>query len=247
MSDVISSPPAITSGKNSCAVPTGEADPICEKSLGGQTGPNQRKIEFKDLIDVINPLQHLPLVSNMYRSISGDEIGVIPKFLGGAVFGGPVGLVMALGSYIAESNFVSTEHEQPRPVSHNKNNEEPQKQNLTFIPRNSSNKTEKAAPTNNMGQFFEGLRPRKSFSFPEPTKTKIYKLEPLHETPTSDKTRAPNKTDGLDKEIPKKANRRFPPAISGPSENAITVPNRNSQIQHWMLQTLSKYEKLSLR
>ena len=29
---------------------------------------------FSDLMDIINPLQHIPVVSSIYRSLSGDEI-----------------------------------------------------------------------------------------------------------------------------------------------------------------------------
>lgn len=53
-------------------------------------------LSFKSLLDVINPLQHLPVVSSAYRAISGDEIGFVPRVLGGALFGGPIGLVAAL-------------------------------------------------------------------------------------------------------------------------------------------------------
>ena len=36
--------------------------------------PKEAEFTFDDLIDVINPLQHLPIVSTIYRAITGDEI-----------------------------------------------------------------------------------------------------------------------------------------------------------------------------
>ena len=57
---------------------------------------------FKALLDVINPLQHIPVVSSAYRAMSGEEIGFVPRVLGGALFGGPIGLVAALVNAIVK-------------------------------------------------------------------------------------------------------------------------------------------------
>lgn len=50
---------------------------------------------FSELLDIVNPLQHLPIISSIYRSITGDEIGIGPRLAGGVLFGGPLGLLMA--------------------------------------------------------------------------------------------------------------------------------------------------------
>jgi hypothetical protein len=50
---------------------------------------------FGDLVDVINPLQHIPIVSWAYRAITGDKIAPAAKVFGGALFGGPVGLAIS--------------------------------------------------------------------------------------------------------------------------------------------------------
>ena len=57
---------------------------------------------FADLIDVINPLQHIPVVSSIYRAITGDEISPAARLAGGALFGGPVGLAGAYVSGVVE-------------------------------------------------------------------------------------------------------------------------------------------------
>ena len=49
------------------------------------------------LIDVINPLQHIPRGLINYRAITGDEISPAARLAGGALFGGPIGLA---GAYV---------------------------------------------------------------------------------------------------------------------------------------------------
>ena len=50
---------------------------------------------FADLLDVINPLQHIPLVSSIYRRLTGDEISPHARIIGATLYGGPLGLVIA--------------------------------------------------------------------------------------------------------------------------------------------------------
>lgn len=50
---------------------------------------------FGDLIDVVNPLQHIPVVSWAYRALTGDNIAPAAKVVGGTLFGGPVGLALS--------------------------------------------------------------------------------------------------------------------------------------------------------
>lgn len=49
------------------------------------------KTFFDEVLDVINPLQHLPIVSTLYRAETHDAISAIPRILGGALYGGPIG------------------------------------------------------------------------------------------------------------------------------------------------------------
>lgn len=48
---------------------------------------------FGDFLDAINPLQHLPVIGSLYREFVGDDIGAIPKLVGGALFAGIPGLI----------------------------------------------------------------------------------------------------------------------------------------------------------
>lgn len=50
-------------------------------------------LDFGDLLDAVNPLQHLPGVSQLYRHATGDDIGLPARLAGGFLFGGPIGLL----------------------------------------------------------------------------------------------------------------------------------------------------------
>lgn len=56
------------------------------------------------LIDVINPLQHIPGVSTLYRNITGDEIGPMARMVGDTLYGGPVGAALAVANIAAEKS-----------------------------------------------------------------------------------------------------------------------------------------------
>lgn len=53
-------------------------------------------LDFGDFLDLINPLQHLPIISTIYRHLTGDEISQGSRIFGGALYGGPVGLASAV-------------------------------------------------------------------------------------------------------------------------------------------------------
>lgn len=61
-----------------------------DESVWGKDG-----FSFADLLDIINPLQHIPIVSTFYQKLTGDEIGDAPRIIGGTLFGGAVGLAGA--------------------------------------------------------------------------------------------------------------------------------------------------------
>jgi hypothetical protein len=60
-------------------------------SLWGSDG-----FTFGDIFDIINPLQHIPILSTLYRAITGDDIAAAPKVAGGVLFGGVIGLVVSI-------------------------------------------------------------------------------------------------------------------------------------------------------
>lgn len=56
----------------------------------------QDGLTFWDFLDIINPLQHIPVISTLYRSITGDEIDPAAKIAGGTLYGGPIGAISSL-------------------------------------------------------------------------------------------------------------------------------------------------------
>jgi hypothetical protein len=59
-------------------------------------------MSFFDILDVINPLQHLPVISTIYRELTGDEIDPVPRLVGGTLFGGLIGTVASLVNVIVD-------------------------------------------------------------------------------------------------------------------------------------------------
>lgn len=72
--------------------------------------PETKAISFADsgsqfletLVDIVNPLQHIPGVSTIYRAITGDEIAAPARLIGGALFGGPIGFASATANMLLE-------------------------------------------------------------------------------------------------------------------------------------------------
>jgi hypothetical protein len=57
---------------------------------------------WDDMLDVVNPLQHLPVVGTLYRAVTGDKIGDLEKVAGDTLYGGPLGLVSSLADLAFE-------------------------------------------------------------------------------------------------------------------------------------------------
>lgn len=57
---------------------------------------------FADLVDTVNPLQHVPVVGSIYREATGDTIAPAAKIAGGFLVGGIFGAVAAIADCIFE-------------------------------------------------------------------------------------------------------------------------------------------------
>ncbi len=68
------------------------------------------EMSFSDFLDIINPLQHIPIVSSIYRAVSGDTIKPASQVIGGILYGGVVGGATSIASaIIAQANGGSIE------------------------------------------------------------------------------------------------------------------------------------------
>jgi pyruvate/2-oxoglutarate dehydrogenase complex dihydrolipoamide acyltransferase (E2) component len=63
----------------------------------GETPDNgtSEGLSFFDFLDLINPLQHIPIVSSIYRELTGDTIRPEMQMAGAGLLGGPLGLLAA--------------------------------------------------------------------------------------------------------------------------------------------------------
>lgn len=58
--------------------------------------PQGSELSFADLVDTINPLQHIPVVSDIYRHLTGDALSPQSRVAGGILFGGVIGGVASV-------------------------------------------------------------------------------------------------------------------------------------------------------
>jgi len=87
-------PPAASDGTTfySYAPDPGGAGPAAATSHAWKDG----SFSFHDVLDTLNPLQHLPLISTLYRWVTGDEPGNVASIVGDTLYGGPIGLGVGL-------------------------------------------------------------------------------------------------------------------------------------------------------
>jgi hypothetical protein len=90
-----------------------DADPWVRPALGGREnswgygidrdGPGpEADLSFADLVDILNPLQHVPLLSSLYRAVTGDEIQPSAQIMGATLYGGPIGFAAATNLAIVQ-------------------------------------------------------------------------------------------------------------------------------------------------
>ena len=68
-------------------------------SLFGEDG-----FTFADMLDIINPLQHLPVIAPIYRELTGDNLDPGARLAGDTLFGGPIGLATGLLNTAVEAH-----------------------------------------------------------------------------------------------------------------------------------------------
>ncbi|WP_417430860.1 hypothetical protein [Kiloniella sp.] len=77
--------------------------PTTEAAIEQQnSSQEEQSFGFFDFLDVINPLQHIPVISTLYREITGDEIQPAARVVGGMIYGGPSGFISAIANSISE-------------------------------------------------------------------------------------------------------------------------------------------------
>src|SRR5437868_15249190 len=58
---------------------------------------------FHNLLSIINPLEHLPVIGTLYRAITGTHIGVPERIAGDALYGGLWGAISGAADAVFEA------------------------------------------------------------------------------------------------------------------------------------------------
>ncbi|MBN9556226.1 MAG: hypothetical protein J0I26_01700, partial [Alphaproteobacteria bacterium] len=76
--------------------------PAAKTAASGRGGEDSG-FSFADLLDVINPLQHIPIVSTIYRAITHDTIKPAERIAGDTLYGGVIGFFSSVADTIFEA------------------------------------------------------------------------------------------------------------------------------------------------
>lgn len=74
-----------------------------EETFWGEDG-----FSFGDILDAVNPLQRIPIVSDIYRQVTGDTQSTGSNLAGGALFGGVLGFAVSFINSIVEEQTGKT-------------------------------------------------------------------------------------------------------------------------------------------
>lgn len=97
--------PAATSSFDAARASSAAAVPAFGMSTedpGVQPYRQEGDMSFGDFLDILNPLQHIPVVGTLYREITGDTISQQSRVMGGFLYGGPLGGMGAVVNVMVE-------------------------------------------------------------------------------------------------------------------------------------------------
>ena len=229
--------------------PEGEADPMSYEEEQELSSVAKTNLTFLDLIDAVNPLQHIPLVSTIYRNVSGDSISDVPRFIGGALYGGPIGLVAALGSYIIEAE--STKTQEPEKGRALAVNNEQMKQRQINTAKDETLEVLSKQKTNYSNYSLKNAVAQKTFPLPSKTEAilapkdifksgKVYPISPQNAYEVQE-----IRGLALDKLIQNTSKTHTSENFNHNNTNAAThLIADHKDIENWMLEKLGKYNRL---
>jgi hypothetical protein len=90
--------PSLPTETEAAAGKNGQEAHGLERFLWGKQG-----FSFDSLLQSLNPLEYVPIVSSIYRHVTGDSIGAVASTVGGALIGGPIGAAASFASSVFES------------------------------------------------------------------------------------------------------------------------------------------------
>ena len=229
--------------------PEGEADPMSFEEEQELSHVAKTNLTFLDIVDAINPLQHIPVISSIYRNISGDSISEVPKFVGGALYGGPIGLVATLGSYIIEAE--STKTQEPKKGPALAANDKQMKQQQINSNKDESFEVLGETKTNRSTYSLKNAVAQKTFPLESKTETfvppnnifksgKVYPISPQNAYEVQ--TVRGLALDKLIRNTSKTYTSENFNQKNAKAPNHVVTDHR--EIENWMLEKLGKYNRL---
>ncbi len=84
--------------------PREKASPVIDGGHNGGSVEIRGDMSFWDFLDIINPLQHIPIVSTVYREITGDTIQPSMRVMGDILYGGVIGGMASIANAVIEQS-----------------------------------------------------------------------------------------------------------------------------------------------
>jgi hypothetical protein len=75
---------------------------LSSAQAGGAAPDSDWDFSFHDLVSIVNPLQHFPIVSTLYRKFTGDTIKPLERIAGDTIYGGWMGLASSVANLVFE-------------------------------------------------------------------------------------------------------------------------------------------------
>lgn len=79
-----------------------EATPSISRDSEAVEVPGE--LSFGDLLDAINPLQHIPIIGTLYRNLTGDTLNPAARVMGGILYGGVIGGLASVTNAVIEQS-----------------------------------------------------------------------------------------------------------------------------------------------
>ena len=94
---------------NSVVNTTAKGRVLASRDISGEVAAGKPpSLSFGEFIDVINPLHHIPVVGDLYRKYTGDDISSVAKIIGGGIYGGPIGFASSVANAAVEEHSGKT-------------------------------------------------------------------------------------------------------------------------------------------
>jgi hypothetical protein len=81
---------------------TGAPDTHTASAKSSASSSAKNGFSFAGLLDIINPLQHIPILSSLYRRLTGDEITPVGRVAGDTLYLGVFGLAASMANLALE-------------------------------------------------------------------------------------------------------------------------------------------------